>query len=407
MTTFVVIVYIVVYLSMLLGGIPGLRVDRTGAALLGAIALLAVGNISEQNAINSIDVPTLALLFGLMVVSAQFQLGGFYGIATKRVVAQDMSPPILLAVVIALTGAFSALLTNDVVCLAVAPLLSHLCLEKKLNPVPYLLALACAANIGSAATLIGNPQNILIGEALKVPFNSYILIALPPCLLGLLIVWGIIVYLYQGKWHFETEASIENTEIEFDRWQTCKGILVLTLLIACFIFTPWPRELLALGAAGILMLSRKFHSRKIMGLVDWSLLVLFISLFIVNKAFQLTGGMDWLVAQTESAGISLEQPVPLYISTVILGNLVSNVPAIMLLLPIVKGSDVGPLLALSSSLAGNLIIVGSVANIIVVESARQAGIKIDFKTHARVGIPVTLVTLSVTGAWLWLVKYLG
>ncbi|QDT98788.1 anion transporter [Gimesia aquarii] len=404
MTTFVVIVYIIVYLSMLLGGIPGLRVDRTGAALLGAIALLAVGNISEQNALASIDVPTLALLFGLMVVSAQFQLGGFYGIATKRVVAQDMSPPALLAVVISLTGAFSALLTNDVVCLAVAPLLSHLCIEKKLNPVPYLLALACAANIGSATTLIGNPQNILIGEALKVPFNGYLLIAMPPCLLGLLIVWGIIVSLYRGKWHFETEASLENTEIEFDRWQTFKGILVLTLLIACFIFTAWPRELLALGAAGILMLSRKFHSRKIMGLVDWSLLVLFISLFIVNKAFQLTGGMDWLVAQTESAGIPLDQPAPLFISTVILGNLVSNVPAIMLLLPIVKGSDVGPLLALSSSLAGNLIIVGSVANIIVVESARQAGIKIDFKTHARVGIPVTLVTLSVTGAWLWLVS---
>tara|TARA_R110002095_G_scaffold214531_1_gene206716 strand:- start:35290 stop:35733 length:444 start_codon:yes stop_codon:yes gene_type:complete len=140
MSTFVIVVYIVVYLSMLLGGIPGLRVDRTGAALLGAILLLAGGSISEQHALNSIDVPTLALLFGLMVVSAQFQLGGFYTLVTHRVVMFDMAPATLLGVVIAVTAVLSAVLTNDVVCLAVVPLLSRMCFSKQLNPVPYLLA---------------------------------------------------------------------------------------------------------------------------------------------------------------------------------------------------------------------------------------------------------------------------
>tara|TARA_R110002095_G_scaffold214531_1_gene206715 strand:- start:34529 stop:35293 length:765 start_codon:yes stop_codon:yes gene_type:complete len=251
-------------------------------------------------------------------------------------------------------------------------------------------------------TLIGNPQNILIGESLKLSFNSYFLIAVPPCLLGLLIVWAVIKYLYQDQWHFESTQTLDETETHFDRWQTAKGVLILTALIGCFVFAPWPRELLALGAAGILLMSRKFYTRKVMGLVDWPLLVLFISLFIVNESFQLTGGMQWLVSQTEARGISLEQPAPLFMATAILSNLVSNVPAIMLLLPISSGAEAGPLLALSSTLAGNLIIVGSVANIIVVEAARQDGIEISFKTHARVGIPIAILTLLLAAGWLWL-----
>lgn len=399
MSTFVILVYVAVYISMLLGGIPGFRVDRTGAALLGAILVLILGGITEDQALQSVDVPTLALLFGLMVVSAQFQLGGLYGYAVRRVVMLDISPQKLLGVVIVLAAAFSAVLTNDVVCLAIAPMLIRLCLGKGLNPIPFLLALACAANIGSAATLIGNPQNILIGESLDLSFNGYLLTALPPCIMGIAVVWGVIAVAFRGKWHHETEVETADDNSPFDRIQTAKGISVLVLLLASFAFAPWPRELMALAAAGFLMLNRTFHSRRILGLVDWPLLVLFISLFIVNQAFQLTGGMDWLVHQTNEMGASLKEPAPLFVATAVLSNLVSNVPAIMLLLPIAP-EGMGPLLALSSSLAGNLIIVGSVANIIVVEAARQHEIKIDFRTHARIGIPITMVTLLI--AWIWL-----
>ena len=297
-------------------------------------------------------------------------------------------------------GALSAFLTNDVVCLAVTPSLIQLCLRKSLNPVPFLIALACAANIGSAATLIGNPQNILIGESLKLSFNGYLLIALPPCLLGLIVVWGVLVFQYQGQWFIESAVALDDSENPYNFWQTVKGLVVLTLLVLGFMLAPWPRELLALGAAGILLFSRTFYARNVMGLVDWPLLVLFISLFIVNQAFQQAGGMDWMMSRSHAAGISLENPATLFLSTAILSNLVSNVPAIMLLLPMTQGGEMGPLLALSSTLAGNFIIVGSVANIIVVESARQAGIQIDFRTHARIGVPVTIITLSV--AWFWL-----
>ncbi|WP_197995037.1 SLC13 family permease [Gimesia panareensis] len=314
-----------------------------------------------------------------------------------------MAPTTLLAAVIALTGTLSAILTNDVVCLAVAPLLSRLCLNKHLNPVPFLLALACAANVGSAATLIGNPQNILIGESLQLSFNRYLLVATPPCLAGLALVWWIIVKVYRDQWMIEPGEGNAAEERPFDRWQTMKGAVILFLLIVCFMVAPWPRELLALSAAGVLLLSRTFYSRNVMGLVDWPLLVLFISLFIVNQAFQLAGGMDWLMSHARSAGISLDEPMPLFLGTAVLSNLVSNVPAIMLLLPVVEGNSMGALLALSSTLAGNFIIVGSVANIIVVEAARQVGIKISFRTHAKVGIPVTLTSLFVAGGWLWLV----
>lgn len=400
MNALIITIYVCVYLSMLLGGIPGLKVDRTGAALLGALILLAAKGLTEQEALESIDVPTLALLFGMMVISAQLRLGGFYGHITNRIVMHDLSPPLLLASVTGFAGALSAFLTNDVVCLAVTPILSQLCLRKKLNPIPFLIALACAANIGSAATLIGNPQNILIGESLNLSFNGYLLTALPPCLLGLVVLWAVIVFQYQGQWFIESAAVAEEVENPFNAWQTGKGLVVLILLVLGFMLAPWPRELLALGAAGILLFSRTFYSRNVMGLVDWPLLVLFISLFVVNQAFQLAGGMEWMMARSHAAGISLENPATLFLSTAILSNLVSNVPAIMLLLPLSPGAEMGPVLALSSTLAGNFIIVGSVANIIVVESARLAGIKIDFKTHARVGVPVTIITLAV--AWIWL-----
>ena len=405
MTTLVVTVFVAVYLSMLLGGIPGLQVDRAGAALLGAIVLLAGGAIDEKAALESIDVPTLALLFGLMVVSAQLQLGGFYGWAIRRVVSMDTTPSLLLGAVIAFSGSLSAVLTNDVVCLTIAPLLLRLCLTKGLNQVPYLIALACAANVGSAATLIGNPQNILIGEALQMSFNRYLLTALPTCFLGLATIWAVIAVRYRNDWSRTVARENDQPENHFDKWQTNKGLLVLGLLVSGFIFVPsWPRELLALGGAGVLLLSRKFHSQRIMGLVDWQLLVLFISLFIVNRAFELSGGVEWLVTQSESAGVSLKKPTSLYIATAVLSNLISNVPAVMLLLPMTEGEAGGALLALSSTLAGNLTIVGSIANIIVVEAARRSGVEISVRTHAKIGVPVTLATLLFAAVQLWLMS---
>ena len=400
MQTLAVLVFGLVYLGMLLGGLPRLALDRTGVALLGAIVLIASGDMSLTEASAAVDGPTLALLFGLMIVSAQFRLGGFYTHLTRNLAGRDASPEELLAMLVITAGALSALLANDIVCLAMAPILVEVCARRRLDPVPFLLALACAANVGSAATLIGNPQNMLIGEKLRLSFAGYLLDALAPAVLGLAATWWIIARQSRGRWERETPLPDVHAP-PFDRWQSTKGGLVLGALVLAFLFGTWPREDVALAAAGVLLLSRRMASSRVLGLVDWELLVLFFGLFVVNRAFADTGLVARALSDLAARGADLTQPAWLFGATVLLSNLVSNVPAVMLLLEAAKHPLGGPVLALASTLAGNLLLVGSIANLIVVDQAGRLGIRIGWAEHARVGIPVTLATLVIAGGWLW------
>ncbi len=402
MDTWVVLVFGFVYLGMLLGEIPGLALDRTGVALLGALALIASERVTPEAAWRAINVPTLALLFGLMVVSAQFRLGGFYAWVTRKAAGARVSPAVLLGLVVAVTGGLSAVLANDIVCLAVAPLLVEGCARRGLDPVPFLLALACAANVGSAATLIGNPQNMLIGQTLHLSFVGYLGDAAVPAVLGLAVVWGIVVASVRGSW-FKPTSVPQVDEAGLNRWQTDKGIVVLGLLLLGFLFAPIPREVLALAAAAVLLTSRRMASRDILGTVDWHLLVLFVGLFVVNFALADSGTLAVATRALASGGVDLTRLGVLLPVTVVLSNLVSNVPAVMLLLPQATRPLAGPLLALASTLAGNLIIVGSVANIIVVDQAARLGVRIGWRQHARVGVPVTLATLAIAAGWLALI----
>lgn len=409
MSTTVLIVFLVVYLGMILGGLPFLQIDRTGIALLGAIALVGLGAVSPEQAAQSVHLPTLLLLFSFMVISAQMRLGGFYARVTRHIAAPGVSPPALLALLIAAAAALSAVFSNDIVCLAMAPVLADACLKRRLNPLPYLLALACAANVGSAATLIGNPQNMLIGETLRLSFAGYALEAAVPVLAGLAVTWAVIALLARGRWALAGDAAAvpeaerrEADDAVFNPWQTAKGLLVAGALLVVFLFTSLPREVAALTGAGLLLLSRRLHSNKMLGLVDWELLVLFIGLFVVNHAFQATGLAAQAMAWLEAAGLALAAPMTLFVATFVASNLVSNVPAVMLLLPAATEPWSGPLLALVSTLAGNFLIVGSIANIIVVDCAARRGIRIDWRAHARIGVPVTLATLAIAAAWLLL-----
>jgi len=407
MTTAILVIFCLVYLGMILGGLPFLQLDRTGIALLGAIALIGIEAVTPEQAAQSIHLPTLILLFSFMVVSAQMRLGGFYGWVTRVLAALPLSPPLLLAALIVVAAALSAVFSNDIVCLAVTPVLIEACLARRLDPVPYLLALACAANVGSAATLIGNPQNMLIGETLKLSFGAYSAQALAPVLLGLAVTWALVAWQTRGRWEqasalTDEAASERRDDAPFDRWQTAKGLSVATALLAVFLFVPsWPRDVAALTGAGLLLMSRRLHSTKMLGLVDWELLILFIGLFVVNHALQETGIAAGIVADLATAGVNLEEPAPLFAATLVLSNVVSNVPAVMLLLPIAEHALAGPTLALVSTLSGNLLVVGSIANIIVVAAAARRGIRIDWKRHARTGVPVTLATLAICAIALW------
>ncbi len=399
--TLVLSVFLVVYLGMILGELPGLAIDRTGVALLGAIAVLASERIEIGRLGEAIDVPTIALLLGLMIVSAQFRLSGFYTWIVHRADAFDGSAPLLLALILATAGVLSAVLANDIVCLAMTPVLIESCVRRRLDPKPFLLGLACASNIGSAATLIGNPQNMLIGQVLHLGFLDYLRLATVPAVFGLAATWVILVVLVRGKWQRET-IHVVVAAPKFNRWQAAKGLMVTAAIMAAFLFAPWPRELVALGAAGVLLCSRQLHSREMLGLVDWQLLVLFLGLFLVNHAMQTSGNLDWLMAHVRSSGVQIEQPAWLFGVTVVLSNLVSNVPAVMLLLPFASHPMAGPILAVASTLAGNLLLVGSIANIIVVDQARRLDVTITWADHARAGIPVSIVTLAGAALWFWM-----
>jgi Na+/H+ antiporter NhaD/arsenite permease-like protein len=197
------------------------------------------------------------------------------------------------------------------------------------------------------------------------------------------------------------ERSEADEPVVVDAWQSIKGVTVAAVVFVLFLFAPWPREVIALVAAGLLLTSRKLHSYKMLGLVDWQLLVLFIGLFVVNHALARTGLPQDIMHALAASGADLAQPWVLFGASFVLSNIVSNVPAVMLL-PAATHEMSGPVLALASTLAGNLLIVGSIANIIVVNAARRHGIRIGWKEHARVGVPVTLLTMAIAAGWLWL-----
>ncbi|MDD5028552.1 MAG: SLC13 family permease [Rhodoferax sp.] len=411
----VVGVFMLVYLGMLLGGLPRLKLNRSGVALLGAIAVIGLGAVSVEQAARAVDLPTILLLFSFMVLSAQMRLGGFYTAVTQKVAGLSLGRNALLAAIIAVAAALSAVFSNDIICLAMTPVVARVCLQRRTDPVPFLVGLACAANIGSAATLIGNPQNMLIGSVLQLPFGTYVRHAALPVLASLVLLWAWLVGGPVGSPRAVARVMPAPAPAEadgapssggfgplptplFDAWQTTKGLVVAAALLLVFLFTDWPREVTALVGAGVLLLSRRFQSSHVMGFVDWELLVLFIGLFIVNHAFAATGLAAQAVAALAAQGVHLGEPGPLLLAGVGLSNLVSNVPAVMLLLPHLQGFEAGLLLALVSTLAGNLLLVGSIANLIVVDLAAKSGVLIDWRAHARIGVPVTLLTLAVV--WL-------
>lgn len=389
----VVIVFAFTYAGMALGRVPGLKIDRSGMALLGVVALLASGRIESESIGRAVDAPTLLLLFALMIVSAQFQAAGLYRVVAARVAASSGSPDRLLLAAILSGGLLSALLANDIVVFAMAPILAEGVRRRGMDPRPFLLGLAGGANAGSAMTIIGNPQNILIGQTGGLDFREFLLAAGVPGLAALMVVWLVVRRVWRAELAVPPAVPCDPLP-GLDRWQTGKGVLAVAALVALFA-TSLPREVGALVIAGLLLASRRLSSRDMLGAVDWHLLVLFAGLFVVTQSFA-AGLAIALPAGVER--LSLMAPLALLGS-----NTIGNVPAVMLALALWTPSGPGPLygLALLSTLAGNLLLVGSLANIIVAERAAASGVRLTFADFARAGIPMTLASMAVGGLWLW------
>jgi Na+/H+ antiporter NhaD/arsenite permease-like protein len=404
--TLIVAVFILTYLGMAAGRVPGLRIDRTGIALLGLVVLLGAGAIKVEDIGRAVDAPTLLLLFALMIISAQFGAAGFYDWCSARITAAKGSPRVLLAFTVLVAGGLSAVLANDIVVFAMTPLLCRGLLARNLDPRPFLIALACASNAGSAATVIGNPQNILIGQSGGLGFWHFLLVCGPPALLSLGIVIAVIWVQWRGELRVAAAPS-ETVVPKLDVYQTDKGLLAVLMLVVLFT-TDLPREIGALVIAGLLLLSRRLSSRAMVGAVDWHLLLLFACLFTITSAFASTGHTETAFAWLTANGLLPDRLSILAPLTLVASNTIGNVPAVILLLTAWPNPSPQALygLALLSTLAGNLLIVGSLANIIVAERAASIGIRLRFLDHARSGVPITLLSMGIACLWLWLLRLL-
>lgn len=406
-----ILIFLLVYLAMGLGKLPWLKVDRTGAALVGALAMLAIGSISAKDAWGAIDYKTIGLLFGLMVVSGAFAVSGFYAWAANKVANLKISPPKLLAVFIIVSGVLSSILTNDVVVVAMTPLLVSITLARGLNPIPFLLGFCFAANTGSVGTLIGSPQNMIAAQALDVSFVELLKVAGLPALLSLPIVWIILVYLFKDKWTIQAKLNktISNTQAkaqpELDIPETIKAFVVTIAIVILFILDIWPQEIVALTAAGILLLNRKVSSGDVLNEVDGNLLLLIMGLFIVNAAMATTGLPQTLLADLKTLGLNLNDPLSLFFTSALLSNIVGNNPTVMLLVPYLETGTHDALLcaalALGTGFSSNMVIFGSLAGIVVVEQSKACGIDITFMDYAKAGVPVALVCVILSAFWIY------
>ena len=385
----VTLIFVLTYLGVAMGRYPRLRLDRTGIVLLGAIAMVLYGGLTPSEALAAVPFPTLLLLYGLMVLSAQLRLGGFYTWLALRVTALIDRPATFLFVLMATGGLLAAVLANDIICLAFTPVLAVAARRRRLNPLPFLLGLAMGTNLGSAATMIGNPQSMLIGELGGLSFPAFAAWCAPPSLLGLLASYGIIWLLFRRRFAVpqEHEPFAEPEWPALNRWQSCKGLLAAAAATVLLLLD-FPRELTVLAVAGALLLSRRMHTRAMLGLVDWHLITLFCGLFIAVRGFNQTGlparALEWLATR----GLEFGNPYLLAGSSVVLSNLVSNVPATVLLGPHLgaAGPESWYVLSLATTYAGNLFTIGSMANLIVIEAGapvRRADLLLGLRPHRR------------------------
>jgi Na+/H+ antiporter NhaD/arsenite permease-like protein len=376
---------------------PFIRADRTTIALIGSALLLGIGAVSLEEAYAALDLDTILLLFSMMVINGSLILSGFFGFITQRVVQFARGPRSLLALVIGASGVLSALFLNDTIVLMMTPIVLDVTRTLRRNPLPYLIGLAVAANIGSTATITGNPQNMIIGNSSNIPYLDFAIALTPTALIGLVICWFIVVLVYRDEFRSGTLTAPDVLRIRIYRPLLRKAALVISfMLIAFLIGVPVP--LAAFLAAAILLTTRRLRPERVFKIIDWNLLTFFAGLFVVTHALDVQGWMERLfitLRPLAQAGM-----VPFGIVSVILSNLISNVPAVLLLQGLVPAfadqQRAWLTLAATATLAGNLTLLGSVANLIMAELAARWGVRVTFSAYLKVGLPVTILTVIVS-----------
>jgi Na+/H+ antiporter NhaD/arsenite permease-like protein len=395
----------ITYLGIAAGRLPALKANRTTITLMGAGLLIALGLVPFEEIGRMLDLDTLILLFSMMVLNANLKLAGFFTLTARSLLRLTRSPRGLLAVLVAAAGVLSALFLNDTICLMLTPLVLEVCLALERNPIPYLVGLATAANIGSTATLTGNPQNMIIGVASGISYAQFSLALLPVALAGLVAAWGVIVLLYRREFEPATFSPPAAADEPVLRGLLIKCLVVVAGLLVAFL-AGVPVAKAALIAACVLLFTRRVQPHLVFAEFDWGLLVFFASLFIVTGALEVNGVTGRLFGLIDFSGVNA---LSLSAVTLALSNLVSNVPAVMLMRPVVAAlpdPTAGWLtLAAASTLAGNLTLLGSVANLIVAEIAARWRVDLNFWAYTKAGVVITLITTGFAVAWLALVVW--
>ena len=397
MPVFAALIFTATYVVIALGRVPGLRLDRAGAALVGASLMVTVGALTPAEAYRAIDLDTIALLLGMMILVANLRFAGFFHLAAHWIARHARHPLALLFGVTFVSGGLSAFLVNDTVCLMLTPLVAELTLRLRRNPVPYLLALAMSSNIGSTATITGNPQNIMIGSFSHIAYGDFARALAPVAVAGLAVMLVLVALVWRCE--FFTRARLDAAEPPRLRWNRVllAKALAASFGMVLFFFLGQPPAKVAIVAGSLLLLTRRIKPERIYREIDWSLLLLFAGLFIVVAGMEKALlGPDVLAY---AARVDLQSPAIMAVVAAILSNLVSNVPAVLLLKPFVEHLAEPRIawlaLAMAATLAGNFTILGSVANLIVVQRAERHGIRIDFWTYFKLGAPVTVLTIVI------------
>lgn len=395
-------IFLGTYAVLALGRLPGLRIDRTGAAIIGASLMLAFGVLTVEEAYAAIDYKTIVLLFGMMIVVANLRLSGFFTFAAAAIIEHLHRPIALLGAVVAVAGVFSAFFVNDTICLALTPLIAGLTRAAGLNPVPYLLAVAMASNIGSVATITGNPQNMMIGAFSGIPYREFSAALAPVAIFGMFICFGVIALLYRQELGAHAAVCPSRRIVRVNRVMMWKSLVVSGGMIL-FFFLGWPVAQVALIGGAVLLITRRVKPQKVYHEIDWPLLVLFIGLFIVVAGIEKALAAEGWLQQTSQ--FPLYRQGVLTTITAILSNLLGNVPAVLVLRPVVaelpNPQHAWLIVAMASTLAGNLTLLGSVANLIVVERARRENIHISFRDYLKAGLPLGTLSLAAGMLFLW------
>ena len=409
MPTIRLVILFVTYLLIAAQGIPWLRLTRPAASLLGAVAMVTIGGLALRDAYAAIDMNVIVFLLGVLLLTAYLELGGFFEWIAARIVRSARAPTSLLALVVVVSGLLSAFFVNDTICLVLPPLVLAVVRPLGLRPLPYLLAIALGSNVGSAMTPTGNPQNMLIGVASGISFARFVATLAIPSLGGLAIVFGILALVHRRDLSAAprrvTTGEVLSTEHPFDRPLVTKALVLFAAALAAWL-AGLSMPLVAIATAALLIAVARRDPTRAFANVEWELLLFFGALFVVMR-----GVRDVPLVQdlTSASGASLSGAL-LHDATIVTGamlalsNLVSNVPAVILWLPVVPHTAnptfVWLVMAMSSTFAGNLTLIGSMANLIVAERASARGEHIGFVDYLKVGAPVTIATMLFGILWI-------